>query len=205
MKKLIFLLALFALIASIVVLNIPVFAKEKDPKVRICHATDSHTNPYTNPEVDQDSVDGDSGNDNGQGDHYLEHNGPVWHEGIDDHSWGDIIPPIDGVHAGKNWTDEGQAFWNNQCNKPQPSPTPSPSPEVSPSPNPSESPSPTASPSASPSPSPTVEPTPTPTPTPTPQPTNSPTPTPSVEQQMQQVMEEVKKENGGVVPQMGYK
>ena len=129
-------------------------------KVRICHATDSHSNPYTNSEVDQDAVDGDLDNDKGQGDHYMEHNGPVWYEGIADHSWGDIIPPIEGVHGGKNWSTEGQAFWNNSCNKPSASPSPSPSP------SPSEEPSP--SPSVSPSPVIESSPTPTPTPTPTP-------------------------------------
>jgi hypothetical protein len=122
-----------------------------EAKIRICHSTDSHSNPYTNPEVDQDAVDGDLGNDNGQGDHYMEHNGPVWYEGIADHSWGDIIPPIEGVHGGKNWDVAGQAFWNNSCNIPL---------VVSPSPSPSEQPS--ATPSASPSPSPSSTPNPSP-------------------------------------------
>jgi hypothetical protein len=121
------------------------------PKIRICHATDSHSNPYTNPEVDQDAVDGDLGNDNGQGDHYLEHNGPVWYSGIADHSWGDVIPPIEGVHGGKNWTAEGQAFWNNSCNLPSASPSPSPSASVEPSPSATPSASVTPSPAPSPS------------------------------------------------------
>ncbi|HEX7017983.1 MAG TPA: hypothetical protein VF209_03695, partial [Patescibacteria group bacterium] len=135
-----------------------VSAQNSDPqnKIRICHATDSHTNPYTNPEVDQDAVDGDLGNDRGQGDHYLEHNGPVWAPGIADHSWGDIIPPIAGVHEGKNWTAQGQAFWNNNCHIPGASPSPSPTPEVSPSPSPSA----TVNPSPSVSPSPSVNPSP---------------------------------------------
>ncbi len=101
-------------------------------KIRICHSTDSQSNPYTNPNVDQDSADGYSGNDNGQGDHYLEHNGPVWYDGIPNHSWGDIIPPVaaDGEkpgHNGKNWNSQGQAIWNNQCNIPaDPTATPDP-------------------------------------------------------------------------------
>lgn len=126
---------------------------QPEPKVRICHATDSHSNPYTNPEVDQDAVDGDLGNDNGRGDHYMEHNGPTWFPGIADHSWGDVIPPIAGVHAGKNWDSNGQAFWNNSCNIPL---------VVSPSPSPSVEP--TATPSAIPTPTPTPSPTPNPSP-----------------------------------------
>lgn len=121
-------------------------APGSDPhnKIRICHRTDSQTNPYTNPDVDQDAVDGDLGNDHGQGDHYAEHNGPVWYAGIADHSWGDIIPPIAGVHDGKNWTTEGQAIWNNACNIATViDPSPSPSVDPSPTPDPSEDPSPT--------------------------------------------------------------
>jgi hypothetical protein len=105
---------------------------ETDPKVRICHRTASHTNQYTNPEVDADSVDGDTGNDNGQGDHYLEHVGPIWFSGIQG-EWGDIIPPA-GNHSGLNWTTQGQAIWNNSCN--MPSASPSPSPSASPTPTP---------------------------------------------------------------------
>jgi hypothetical protein len=123
-------------------------------KIRICHATDSHNNPYTNPEVDQDAVDGDLGNDHGQGDHYMEHTGPVWAPGIADHSWGDIIPPIPGVHDGLNWTDAGQAIWNNACNIALATPTPTPS--------------------SSPTPTPTATPEPTPTPTPNDQNNNDP-------------------------------
>lgn len=105
-------------------------------KIRICHSTDSHSNPYTNPDVDQDAADGYVGNDNGQGDHYLEHNGPIWYQGIPDHSWGDIIPPVGPNgdapgHNGKNWDSNGQAIWNNSCNIPSLS-TPSPTPTATP-------------------------------------------------------------------------
>jgi hypothetical protein len=102
-------------------------------RIRICQSTDSHSNPYTNPQVDQDAADGYVGNDNGQGDHYLEHTGPIWAPGIADHSWGDIIPPVAANeerpgHSGLNWNSQGQAIWNNNCNIPtdQSSPTPTP-------------------------------------------------------------------------------
>lgn len=78
----------------------------------ICHATSAHSNPYGHKKeyVDDDSIVGDSGHDG--------HNGPVWFEGITE-SWGDIIKPFDygdGQHyAGKNWTTEGQAIFNNNC------------------------------------------------------------------------------------------
>ncbi|HNR53382.1 MAG TPA: hypothetical protein PKI16_02825 [Candidatus Dojkabacteria bacterium] len=78
----------------------------------ICHARSAHSNPYGPKKeyVDDDSIVGDSGHDG--------HNGPVWFEGITE-SWGDIIKPFDygdGQHyAGKNWTTEGQAIFNNNC------------------------------------------------------------------------------------------
>jgi hypothetical protein len=156
-------LVLMLIGAIMILVGVSKIEAKQDHKIRICHATDSHTNPYTNPEVDQDAVDGDLGNDNGQGDHYLEHNGEVWHEGIADHSWGDIIPPIEGVHEGKNWNEEGRAFWNNSCNIVVPSPTPEVSPSASPSASPTVSPIPSPSLEATPSPTPSVTPSPTPT------------------------------------------
>lgn len=92
---------------------------QNPPKVVICHGTASYSNPYTRNEVAQSSVDGNAGNDNGQGDHYLEHQGPVFYPSIPKHTeWGDIIPPIPGVHAGLNWTTEGQVIYNNRCSLP---------------------------------------------------------------------------------------
>lgn len=75
-------------------------------KVDICHATSSESNPFVSLNVAQDSVDGDAGNDSGQGDHFLNHED-------------DIIPPIAGIHGGLNWDAEGQAIWGNGC-KPVP-------------------------------------------------------------------------------------
>jgi len=85
-------------------------------KVTICHATASVQNPYVMPTVDFDAADGNAGNDNGQGDHFLEHTGPVFNSTMQQgDSWGDIIPPIPGIHGGLNWTAEGQAIYNNDC------------------------------------------------------------------------------------------
>lgn len=96
------------------------FTDTPDNKVRICHATGSHSNPYIE---NQPNKSGDvSGHNN--------HNGPIWHSGITE-EWGDIIPPFeynDGFYPGKNWTTEGQVIWDNGCNIPSPSPTPSPTP-----------------------------------------------------------------------------
>ncbi len=79
-------------------------------KVQICHATSSESNPFVSLNVAQDSVDGDGGNDNGQGDHFLNHEN-------------DIIPPITGIHSGLNWDTEGQAIWGNGCKPVHPTTT----------------------------------------------------------------------------------
>lgn len=97
-------------------------AEENDTsKVTICHRTDSATNPYEKIEVATDSVDGNTGNDNGQGDHFAEHKGPLVTseseaQKLKDNKqkWGDIIPPAAG-HSGLNWTSAGQAIYNNGC------------------------------------------------------------------------------------------
>lgn len=83
---------------------------ETDHKIRICHRTNSESNPYTSNEVDIASANGMGGS----GDHYLNHTGPIGP--IAGADWGDIIPPIAGSHDGLNWTTAGQAIWNNDCN-----------------------------------------------------------------------------------------
>jgi hypothetical protein len=87
-----------------------------DHKVTICHRTASVTNPYVEESVDRASVDGILANDNGQGDHYAEHIGPIAPAVGADGKWGDIIPAITGVHSGLNWTAAGQAILANGCN-----------------------------------------------------------------------------------------
>lgn len=91
-------------------------------KVMICHRTDAVTNPYRSITVDSNAVDGV-----GKGDHYGEHQGPLASTAAiaqqlkTAHTkWGDIIPPLAGVHAGLNWTTEGQAIYNNDCRIPAP-------------------------------------------------------------------------------------
>jgi len=88
-------------------------------KVTICHSTSAHANPYNsmNPSKSAD-VQGHDG-----------HNGGVYPSV----PWGDIIPPFyyscdSGIctYPGKNWTTEGQAIWNNDCNIPGVSPTATP-------------------------------------------------------------------------------
>jgi hypothetical protein len=124
--------AVSALALSLLYLVGPALATKPDPlhQVTICHRTNSVTNPYVVITVDEASVDGDNGNDNGQGDHLLEHLGPVFdannpppppHNGD---QWGDIIPPFysDGStptgYPSLNWNAAGQALFENDCNIP---------------------------------------------------------------------------------------
>lgn len=87
-------------------------------KVTICHRTNALTNPYVQITVAQSSVDGDTGNDRGQGDHYLQHRGDVWTSATTrGQDWGDIIPPVAG-HSGLNWDEWGIAIWRNGCRPP---------------------------------------------------------------------------------------
>lgn len=93
----------------------PTLATEGDPhKVTICHATHSETNPYVQITVDHAAVDGEKNND------HSHHTGPIWYPGAkaDGVDWGDIIPPVEGVNPGQNWTEEGEELWENDCQIP---------------------------------------------------------------------------------------
>lgn len=86
--------------------------------VRICHVDENVNDPYQSITVSPSSIDGV-----GNGDHYLSHTGPIATSSAvaqqlkDSHtSWGDIIPPVPGVHTGLNWTTTGQAIYNANCN-----------------------------------------------------------------------------------------
>jgi hypothetical protein len=99
-----------------VLLPIRADATKPDPEhlITLCHRTDSYTNPYVVITVDVASVEF-QGHDT--------HDGPVFYADIPKHTeWGDIIPPFDfggdNHYGGKNWTAEGQAFWNNDCTTP---------------------------------------------------------------------------------------
>ena len=102
---------------------------DDERKLDICQRSNSATNPYQVLNVSVSSVDGIAGNSGQTPDHYGEHQGPLASseevaqqlkdDGIE---WGDIIPPIDGVHSGQNWSAEGQAIWANGCNFVEPEP-----------------------------------------------------------------------------------
>jgi hypothetical protein len=155
--------------------------------VTICHRTAAYTNPYVQINVDPASADGDTGNDNGQGDHAVEHTGPVFdpstmHQGD---TWGDIIPPHDNF-GGLNWDATGQAIYTDGCNVTPTSPPPTSPPPCEQTyqgcPTDSPTPPPTSPPPCEqtyqgcPTDSPTPPPT-SPPPTSTPQPTQTPSPT----------------------------
>jgi hypothetical protein len=111
MKKLsLVVITVFAVGFVLLSLTGAVSATPDREKVDICHATSSESNPFVSLTVAQDSVDGDAGNDSGQGDHYLNHPD-------------DIIPPIAGIHSGLNWDAEGQAIWGNGCKPVNPTTT----------------------------------------------------------------------------------
>ncbi len=87
--------------------------------VTLCHGTNSATNPYVKITVSVDAA--GTFKDNGNGDH-AQHTGPVATSeavanGLKDDKiqWGDIIPAGD-YNTAVNWTAEGQAIFNNDCN-----------------------------------------------------------------------------------------
>jgi hypothetical protein len=78
--------------------------------VTICHATNSYSNPYTNPTVDKDSI------INLPNGHHT-HNGPIFYLEIPKHTaWGDIIPSFtygcEVVDVAEHWGE----WENGKCN-----------------------------------------------------------------------------------------
>lgn len=79
-------------------------------KQAICHATSSNTNPYVeeSPNIQ---------NDGSLAGGHLNHLGGIYPAT----NWGDIIPPYNQGnfhYPGMNWTSEGQAIFNNNCDIP---------------------------------------------------------------------------------------
>ncbi|NCU38260.1 hypothetical protein EOL96_04370 [Candidatus Saccharibacteria bacterium] len=91
--------------------------KKCQVKVTICHATNAVKNPYKQITVNESAVDGIAGNSGKQVDHYSKHTGPIYYAGIEE-DWGDIIPPVEGIHDGLNWTTLGQFILDNDCQVP---------------------------------------------------------------------------------------
>lgn len=90
------LIGLITALSLVSALAMPTLAIEVDPhKATICHATSSETNPYVKLTVDYSAIDGQKKNDHS-------------------HHVGDIIPSVDGVNIGQNWT-EGQEIWDADC------------------------------------------------------------------------------------------
>jgi hypothetical protein len=113
--------AVLAMAALAVGSVLPAAATQGAPdQVTICHRTSSVTNPYTQNTVDRSAADGVD-DEHGQGDHYLNHKGPVFDTAkeytppMDEDDWGDIIPPVLDFHRGLNWDAAGQAIWTNGC------------------------------------------------------------------------------------------
>lgn len=148
MKKQLIVTALVIMATVAVVVSSPrAMAIQVDNKVTICHRDSNVKQPWgpKSQEVAADSADGDTGNDNGKGDH-SEHTGPIpateaEAQALKDakQDWGDIIPPHDN-YAGLNWTALGEAIWKNNCqftgfgggSEPTPTPTtPQPVAQVS--------------------------------------------------------------------------
>ena len=89
-------------------------------KVTLCHRTASRSNPYVTISPDVASVLHAQGHDG--------HNGPIYSDALAKNvKWGDIIPPFDygpgEQYTGQNWTSEGQALFDNDCNGPNESTT----------------------------------------------------------------------------------
>ena len=117
---------LFVAIIAAVALSFGVAQADPPPttspaKVTICHRTASHTNPYVEITVSQNSIFNNGIVPNGHG----THTGPIFPNTGPDGKWGDIIPPFDG-YPGQNFTSQGQAILANHCKIPGPPTTTTP-------------------------------------------------------------------------------
>jgi hypothetical protein len=84
-------------------------AAPADPKVTLCHRTDSETNPYVQITIAAAAA---------FNAHFKLHQGDVWFPGHPkEPKWGDIIPPstFNGNDFQENWDAAGQAIFNNGC------------------------------------------------------------------------------------------
>lgn len=94
---------------------------EFDDTCTICHRTASASNPYVKLVVDEHEIDGGR-----HGNRHSNHQGPLFPATGVDGKWGDIIPATAG-YSGLNWTAEGRAIIDNNCNVPVTiAPTPGP-------------------------------------------------------------------------------
>jgi hypothetical protein len=91
-------------------------AQGNEDNITICHRSNAVGNEYQEITVDASAVDGVGG-----GDHFGEHQGPLVTSSAEAQAlkdqmimWGDIIPPLEGVHGGLNWP-QGQAILENNC------------------------------------------------------------------------------------------
>ncbi len=117
--------AIAILIMFVLSMSLTSITKARDnnnDKVKICHRTNSFSNPYRNIEVSSNAVDGQGNSD------HTSHTGPVFDPNtMNQHSdWGDIIPSHPGNSL--NWNTAGQAIYNNGCAVVQPTPV---SPSIS--------------------------------------------------------------------------
>jgi hypothetical protein len=87
-------------------------AAKKDTQIAICHRTGSQSNPYVIIKVKLDSIETNN--------HLLHHTGEVGP--LDSGVWGDIIPAVEGIHDGLNWTKEGKAIYRAGCRPTSPEP-----------------------------------------------------------------------------------
>ncbi|WP_425863842.1 hypothetical protein [Arthrobacter sp. TWP1-1] len=83
---------------------------ERSRKIAFCHRTASHWNPYVYLETSVNTF-FNSG--------HVDDIGPIFPDTDEDGDWGDIFPPNRYSSEGQNWTSEGQAIFENDCELPE--------------------------------------------------------------------------------------